>query len=57
MESDTLLMLTYGELKSILEEMQDDGFHSDGCTGDLYLNADDQIRDGIRFGRIKVFSS
>lgn len=50
LSDDTLLSITYGELKSILGEMQYDGLQADGCSCSLHLDADTVIRDELQSG-------
>lgn len=54
MDNGTILQLTYGELKELMNNMQDDGFKSDGCPYSLHLDADEEIEYEIKMGYIKV---
>ena len=50
------LMLSYNQLKTMLETMQNDGSVADGFSLLLKRNADEEIQNGIRKGIIKVFN-
>lgn len=54
LNDDSLLSMTYGELKEILNQMQDDGLNADGCSCGLHLDADEVIRDELRCGAICI---
>lgn len=54
MDDGTILQLTYGELKELMNNMQDDGFKSDGCSCGLHLDAAEEIEYEIKMGYIKV---
>lgn len=54
MDDGTILQLTYGELKELMNNMQDDGFKSDGCSCALRLDAAEEIEYEIKMGYIKI---
>lgn len=54
MENKTLLLLSYGELKEMLDDFQIDGYNSDGQSCALYLDPESEIKDRINEGVINV---
>ena len=54
MSNDTILTLSYGKLRELMEMMQNDGLSADGCVYSLSLDTDKEIQDEIELGTIKV---
>lgn len=54
LKNDTLLVLTYSTLKSLLDEFQDDGLNADGCSCGLSEDSEKEIRRCIDCGSISV---
>lgn len=54
LSNDTLLSITYGDLKEMLVEFQTDGFNADGCSCSLRLDEDEEVQDEIQRGTIHV---
>lgn len=54
MDGDTKLVISYAELKDMLNEFQMDGINADGCTCGLHLDEDEEIAYGIKHGYIRV---
>lgn len=54
LSNDTLLSITYGDLKEMLVEFQTDGFDADGCSCSLRLDEDEEVQNEIQRGTIHV---
>lgn len=54
MNSDTILEISYADLKSILLEFQMDGLNADGCGCALHLDEDEEIQYAIKNGTIHI---
>ena len=57
MEDKTFLLLTYGKLKEMLEDMQFDGLWADGHGAALHLDPKKEIRHGLKDGTIKIIDN
>ena len=55
MENKTVLLLSYGELKEMLDDFQFDGLWADGHGAALHLDPAREIRKKIKRGEIEVF--
>lgn len=51
---DTLLSITYGDLRQMLVDFQMDGLNADGCSCSLHLDEDEEIQDEIQYGTIQI---
>ena len=54
LSNDTLLSITYGDLKEMLVEFQMDGLNADGCSCSLHLDEDEEVQEEIQRGTIHV---
>lgn len=52
LSNDTLLSITYGDLKEMLVEFQMDGLNADGCSCSLHL--DEEVQSEIQSGTIHI---
>ena len=56
MDNSTMLMISYENLKEMLEAMQEDGLSADGCRYDLHEDAAKYIAEEIADGNITTIS-
>ena len=54
MNSDTILEISYADLKEMLDDFQSDGLNADGCGCALHLNEDEEIQYAIKNGTIRI---
>ena len=54
MDQNTLLVISYGELKELLDAMQTDGLNADGCCYSLGATPEEEIEYGLKDGTIKT---
>ena len=49
-----LCIISYLDLKQMLDDFQDDGLNADGCSCSLHLDAEQEIKFDINNGAIKI---
>lgn len=54
MNSDTILKISYADLKQMLVDFQMDGLNAEGCYCSLRLNEDEEIQYAIKNGTICI---
>lgn len=54
MDSNTILEISYVDLKDMLDEAQRDAINADGCWCGVHYNADEEIQYGIKYGTIRI---
>jgi hypothetical protein len=54
MDGNTILEISYADLKEMLDDFQSDGLNADGCGCALHLNEDDEIQYAIKNGIIRI---
>ena len=54
MSSDTILEISYADLKSMLSDFQSDGLNADGCSCALHLDEDEEIQYAVKHGVIHI---
>ena len=54
MDNSTMLMISYENLKEMLEVMQEDGLRAEGCGYDLHEDAANYIAEEVAAGRITM---
>lgn len=54
LNDNTLLQISYIDLKQMLDDFQDDGLNADGCSCSLHLDAEQEIKFDINNGEIKI---
>ena len=54
LSNDTLLSITYGDLKGMLVDFQMDGLNADGCSCSLHLDEDEEVQSEIQSGTIHI---
>lgn len=54
MNGDTILKISYADLKQMLVDFQMDGLNADGCYCSLHLNEDEEIQYAIKNGTICI---
>ena len=54
MNGDTILEISYADLKEMLLEFQMDGLNADGCDCALHLDEEDEIQLAVKRGIIHI---
>lgn len=54
MNGDTILEISYADLKEMLDDFQSDGLDADGCGCALRLDEDEEIQYAIKNGTIRI---
>ena len=54
MNGDTILEISYADLKEMLLEFQTDGLNADGCGCALHLDEEDEIQLAVKQGIIHI---
>jgi GH35 family endo-1,4-beta-xylanase len=54
MDGNTILEISYADLKEMLNDFKSDGLNADGCGCALHLNEDDEIQYAIKNGIIRI---
>ena len=54
MNDDTILEISYADLKIILADFQIDGLKADGCSCALQLDEDEEIQYAVKQGVIRI---
>ena len=54
MNGDTILEISYADLKQMLIDFQTDGLTADGCYCSLRLDEDEEIQYAIKNGTIRI---
>ena len=54
MNGDTILEISYADLKEMLLEFQMDGLNADGCGCALRLDEEDEIQYAVKHGVICI---
>jgi len=54
MDGNTILEISYSDLKEMIEDTQRDAINADGCWCSVHYDADDDIQYGIKHGYIRV---